>query len=227
MQIKSLILKKTQHFHTGHRATGEEIVSDIHIGESLNLGGLVLDNEKFAIYDFEFPLDGLISLTPFLLNQITIDFKNKRLTIESSTSLQVRVDNQDFEMPLLIHNDKDITIGIATHVLINDKLSLLVNIDSGAGFNVYRFNSRYIDTLGLVADNLKSEYKNSSFKPESGNTFYYATLDSLSNIAKNTSVNDIKVSFVEGLIYEGIMGVNWLGEIITIDMKNKKFIVQK
>lgn len=220
-------LEKTHHFTTGHRATGEEIKSDLWNSKTLKIGDFKINKEVFAVYDFDFPLDGLLSLTPFENKQITIDFENKMLNIESEKSLQELIRNKDFEMPILISNDKNITLGIATYVQLENKLSLLVNLDSGAGFGVYRFNSRYMNDLGIDSTKLKSEYKKSYFKPEEGNTFYFTSLSKLTDENNNASVKDFKVSFIDGLIHEGIMGIDWIGKKITIDIPNKRLIVQK
>ena len=220
-------LEKTHHFTTGHRATGEEIQSDIWYSKILEIGDFKIKNEIFAVYDFDFPLDGLISLTPFKDEQITIDFEKKILSIESDESLNQLVINKNFELPILISNDKEITIDIATYVQLENKLSLLVNLDSGAGFGVYRFNSRYMTDLGIDSTKLKSEYRKSYFKPEEGNIFYFTTLSKLTDENKNTSAKDFKVSFIDGLIHEGIMGIDWIGKKITIDIPNKRLIVQK
>ena len=220
-------LKKTHHFYTGHRATGEEIVSDLWNSKTLEIEDFQIKEETFAVYDFEFPLAGLISFTPFKDKQITIDFKNKLLSIESETSLEERVANADFEMPIKVSNDKEIAIGIATEVQLNDELDLLVNLDSGAGFDVYRFNSRYLENLGIDSTKIESEYRKSYFKPEEGNTFYFTSVDGMTDSNNNTSVDDFKASFIDGLIYEGIMGINWIGEKITIDIPNKRLLVQE
>lgn len=219
-------LEKTNHFYTGHRATGEEIKSDLWNSKSLEIGDYKMTNETFAVYDLEFPLDGLISLTPFKEKQITIDFKNKVLSIESENSLDQLIKNKDFEMPIQIINDREIRIGISTAVKLNDKLSLNVGLDSGAGFNVFRFNSRYMETLDIDSTQIESEVRPSSFKPEEVNRFYYTELEKLADSNENTIVKNFKATFIEGLIYEGIMGINWIGEIITIDIPNKKLIVQ-
>jgi hypothetical protein len=219
-------LEKTSHFYTGHRATGEEIKSDLWNSKSLEIGDYKITNETFAVYDLEFPLDGLISLTPFKEKQITIDFKNKVLSIESENSLDQLIKNKDFEMPIQIINDREIRIGISTAVKLNDKLSLNVGLDSGAGFDVFRFNSRYMETLDIDSTQIESEVRPSSFKPEEVNRYYYIELEKLADSDENTIVKNFKATFIEGLIYEGIMGINWIGEIITIDIPNKKLIVQ-
>ncbi|OEI78820.1 hypothetical protein AST99_16695 [Formosa algae] len=224
---KVINLEKTQHFHTGHRATGEEIMTDIWNAKSLEMESFKMNTELFAVYDLDFPIDGLISLTPFRNKPITIDFKNKQLVVENEASLKSRVTTADFEMPIKIHSDKDITIGIATDVKLNDKLSLLVNLDSGAGFGVYRFNSRYMEYLNIDTLNLKSEVRSSTFKPELSNTFYFTKLDKLSDVNNHTQSKDINAQFITGLIHEGIMGIDWIGDIITIDIPNKRLIVKK
>ena len=220
-------LEKTNHFYTGHRATGEEIKSDLWNSKSLEIGDFKITNEIFAVYDLEFPLDGLISLTPFKDRQITIDFKNKTLSIESEEALNQLVADKDFEMPIQITNDRDIRIGISTSVIVNDDLSLNVGLDSGAGFDVYRFNSRYMESLGIDSTQVESTYQPSTFKPEEGNNYYYTELDKLTDKGGNTSARNFKATFIDGLIYEGIMGINWIGDIITIDIPNKRLLVQE
>lgn len=36
---------------------------------------------------------------------------------------------------------------------------------------------------------------------------------------------NFKATFIDGLIYQGIMCINWLGDKITIDMANERIIV--
>lgn len=220
-------LEKTHHFYTGHRATGEEIQSDLWNSKSLEIGNFKVDKEIFAVYDIDFPFDGLISLTPFKDKPFTIDFENKILSIETEKSLSQLIAEKDFEMPIQINNDREIRIGIATTIKLNDTLTLNVSLDSGAGFNVFRFSSRYMENLGVEKNKIKSEFKQSMFKPEEGNEYYYTTLSKMTDINNNVFVKDFKVTFIEGLIHEGIMGINWIGQKITVDISNKRLIVQK
>ncbi|WP_026450550.1 retropepsin-like aspartic protease [Aequorivita capsosiphonis] len=220
-------LEKTHHFYTGHRATGEELQSDLWNSKTLEIGAFKAAKEKFAVYDIDFPLDGLISLTPFMDMAITIDFENNILSVESENSLSQLIADKDFEMPIQINNDRDIRIGIATTIKLNDSLALNVSLDSGAGFNVFRFSSRFMENLGIDQESLASEFKPSMFKPEVGNEYYYTTLSKMTDINNNVSVNDFKATFIDGLIHEGIMGINWIGKKITIDIPNKRLIVQK
>lgn len=220
-------LEKTHHFTTGHRATGEEIQSDIWYSNILEIGDFIIKNEIFAVYEIEFPLAGLISLTPFIDKPITIDFEKKILSIESNKSLKKLIAKADFEMPIRITNGSGHDLGISTKVELNNKLTLNVKLDSGAGFDVYKFNKRYMPILGIDSTKIESEYKKSYFKPKHGNMFYYTNIEKMSNKSNNVSIMDFKTQFVHGLIYEGIMGINWIGKVITIDIPNKRLIVQK
>lgn len=220
-------LQKTSHFYTGHRATGEALQADLWIAKSLTLNEYHLTDQNFAVYEVSLPFAGLISLTAFQNQPVTIDFDKKILIVESAQSLQKRISDEDFEMPISINNDRDITIDISTKIQLNDSLNLEVGLDSGAGFDVYRFNSRYMETLGIDSSQVKHKTKPSYFKPEKSNTYYFTKLNKLTNRNNNVTVQDFKVTFIDGLIYEGIMGINWIGRQITIDLPNKRLIVKK
>lgn len=220
-------LEKTDHFYTGHRATGEELQVDLWHSKALEIGDFKRDNEVFAVYDIDFPLDGLISLTPFKDTPLTIDFENKLLSIETKESLNHLISEKYFEMPIEITNDRDINIAIATTIQLDNTLRLNIVLDSGAGFNVFRFNSRYMDKLGIDSTYVDSEFKPSMFNPEYGNQFYYSTLSHMADNNRQVSVKDFKAAFIDGLIYEGITGINWIGKKITIDIPQKRLIVRE
>jgi len=224
---KIIDLEKTDHFYTGHRATGEGLEIDLWKTKSLKINKFKVNDETFGVLDIDFPFDGLISLTMFKNKQITIDFGNKILSIESEKSLEKLIANKDFEIPLQISNDRDISIDISMKIILDNQLFLNVVLDSGAGFNVYRFNSRYMKNIGIDSTKVKKIYKPSYFKPGGGNNFFITQVSKFSDAGKNVSTNDFRGIFVEGLIYEGIMSVNWIGEKFTIDIPNKRIIVQK
>lgn len=220
-------LEETHHFYTGHRATGEALQANLWNYDSLQIGDFIEANGQTAVLNFDFPIDGLISLTPFKNQPFTIDFENKLLTIESPQSVDQIRSESDFEMPLVITNDRDINLDISASVLLNDTLELLVRLDTGAGFGVYRFSSRYMEILGVDTTQVKKEFRPSPFKPDEGNDYYTTKLGKLSTLGKKSSVEDFSATFIDGLIYEGIMGLDWIGQKITIDLPNKRLIVKK
>ena len=217
-------LEKTTHFYTGHRATGEAITSDLYQSEVLKIADFSIEDEQFAVYDIDFPLDGLISLTPLQQKTFTVNFEENKLVIESEESLRRRKENIKFEMPLEINNDRNVKVSVGTIVQL-DSLELHVGLDSGAGFDVYRFNSRFMEALGIDSTQVESKYIPSSFKPEQGNQYYFAEVSRLSDLKVNAEQIDFRATFIDGLIYEGIMGINWIGEIITFDIPAKRILV--
>lgn len=220
-------LESTPHFYTGHRATGEALPLDLWRSKSLDIGNFESKEELFTVYDIEFPFDGLISLTPFVERAVTIDFRNRTFSIETEESLEQLLQQSDFVMPLQVTNDRGVVVEISTAIELADSLQLHVRLDSGAGFNSYRFNSRYMAALGIDSTAVKKEYRASYFKPEEGNTYFYSEVAELEDTNENIRLKNFKATFVEGLIYEGILGINWIGEVITIDIPNKRLLVQK
>ena len=128
--------------------------------------------------------------------------------------------------PIQISDDAEKTLGISTYVKVNDKLTLQMNLDSGAGFNVFRFSSRYMEKLGVDATKVDKKYRASDFKPTEGNNYYFTSLNKI-NIASSDKIKatDFKATFIEGLIYEAIGSINWLGDKITIDIQKKNMII--
>lgn len=218
-------LKKTDGFHTGHRATGEAIVSDLWDSESLEIGGFTSKAQKFTTIDMEFPVDGLISLLPFKEAPFTIDYKNKVLVLETEKSLTALA-KTGTSLPIQVSSNLDKTLTFATYVKVNDKLTLQMNMDSGAGFNVFRFSSRYMEKLSVDSTKVERKYRASDFKPTEGNNYYFTNLNKISPASSDKiKAENFKATFIDGLIYEAIGSINWLGDKITIDLKNKVLII--
>lgn len=218
-------LKKTDGFHTGHRATGEAIVSDLWDSELLEIGSFSSKAQKFTTIDMEFPVDGLISLLPLKETPFTIDYKNKVLVIETEKSLTALA-KTGTSLPIQVSSNLDKTLTFATYVKVNDKLTLQMNMDSGAGFNVFRFSSRYMEKLGVDSAKVEKKYRASDFKPTEGNNYYFTNLNTISPASSDKiKVSDFKATFIEGLMYEAIGSINWLGDKITIDLQRKVLII--
>lgn len=218
-------LKKTDNFYTGHRATGEAIVCDLWATETLEIGSFNSKGQKFTTIDMDFPVDGLISLLPFRETPITIDYKNKVLVLETEKSLK-ELAKTGTSFPIQISEEGEKTLGISTYIKVNDKLTLQMNLDSGAGFNVFRFSSRYMEKLGVDATKVEKKHIASDFKPTEGNNYYFTNLDKISIASSDKiKVANFKATFIEGLIYEAIGSINWLGNKITIDIQKKNMII--
>ena len=222
---KVINLKKTDNFYTGHRATGEAIVSDLWDSETLEIGSFPSKAQQFTTIDMDFPVDGLISLLPFKNAPFTIDYKNKVLVLETDKSLKALA-KTGTTLPIQISENLEKTLTFATYVKVNDKLILQMNMDSGAGFNVFRFSSRYMEKLGVDSTKVEKKYRASDFKPTEGNNYYFTKLSKITPASSDKiAVTDFKATFIEGLIYEAIGSINWLGDKITIDLQKKVLII--
>lgn len=220
-------LGETDSFYTGHRATGEKLQLDLWRTGQVEVGSYTLKDELFSVYDIDFPLAGLLSLSIFKDVPITIDYENELLIAESGESLEERIDRADAVIPIQISANRGRAWSIFVHIHLNNQLKLQVKLDSGAGFDVYRFNARYMEPLGIDSSRVDHEYKRSDFVPEEGNNYYYAQIPEMSTLNGEAGVRDFEATFIEGLIYEGIMGINWLGDQITVDIPNERLIVKK
>lgn len=217
-------LQKTDEFYTGHRATGEAIEADLYLTKTIEMGTFSINGQLTSVIDIDFPIDGLISLLPFKDKVITIDYKNKELVIETPKSLE-KLAKTGKTVPIQVSDEHGKTLGIYTYVTLG-KLNLQVSLDSGAGFNVFRFNSRYMATLGINPETTQKQYRKSDFKPDSGNNYYTTTLSAMSSQTQpSIKKENFKATFIDGLIYQGIMCINWLGDTITIDMAKERMIV--
>lgn len=220
-------LEETDSFYTGHRATGEKLQLDLWRTGQVEVGSYTLKDELFSVYDIDFPLAGLLSLSIFKDVPITIDYENELLIAESGESLEERIDRADAVIPIQILANRGRAWSIFVHIHLNNHLKLQVKLDSGAGFDVYRFNARYMEPLGIDSSRVDHEYKRSDFVPEEGNNYYYTQIPEMSTLNGEAGVRDFEATFIEGLIYEGIMGINWLGDQITVDIPNERLIVKK
>jgi len=212
---------------TGFRATGEALNMKLYGAEEIKLGNLVYRNPIITILDADLGnIDGLISLTCFRTRPFTIDFTNKKIYLETKRSLKERM-KRGKTVPIQFDNDRGISLDMFTKVRVNDTLTLQISLDSGAGFNVFRFNSEYMKYLNIDTSKAKKYFKPSTFNKNIGNMFYISNLDKISLYsAPSVQTEKVKASFLKGLIYDGITCINWLGKQITIDIPDKEMIIK-
>ncbi|HEY0298749.1 MAG TPA: retropepsin-like aspartic protease [Arachidicoccus sp.] len=211
--------QKTNNFFVAHRATGEELSVDLYNAGSLEVNGKKFEGQQYTIVDLEFgDIDGLISLQPFRNTPITIDYTNKKILFNRSTTNEKSIDIQ-------VGDYGGRAIDIFTYIQLNDTLKIQTLLDSGAGKKSFWFSSRFLDPLGLNKADFKSVPITSDFKKQ--NNYYIGKLAKLSTLNHLQKLSDLDVAFVDGLIYEGKTSIDWLGKILTIDIAKKKiFIVE-
>ncbi len=211
---------------TGFRATGEKLNMKLFSVKNIEIGNLIIHNNILTILYADFgKFDGLISMTCFRNQPFTIDFPNKKIYLETKKSLNVRMKKGKI-VPIQLDDDRGISLDLFTKVKVNNKLILQISLDSGAGFDVFRFNAGFMNKLGIDSSNAKKYSKKSSINKEISNAFYISNVkDIFLYSAPSVHDENVKASFLKGLIYDGITCINWLGKQVTIDIPDKEMIL--
>lgn len=219
-------LHKQDGSYTGFRATGEKIIAELYDAQTLALGNFIEQNPVLTIFDVNLgPIDGLISLMSFKEQPFTIDYANKKIIFETEKSISA-IRKSGHQIPLQLDDSRGKALTIFANFIVNDILTLQFSIDSGAGNNVYRMNSRFISPLGIDTANASKTVIPSEFNPNFKTIIYRANVKSItSKSSPAIQCRDIKASFIDGLIYDGILSLNWIGKQITFDLKNREMIV--
>jgi len=221
-------LHKQDGSYTGFRATGEKLTAELYDAQTVTLGNFVEQNPVVTIFDVNLgPIDGLISLMSFKKQPLTIDYPNKKLVFETAKSMSV-LRKSGHQIPLQLEESRDKALTIFAYFKVNDKLNLQFSMDSGAGSNSYRINSKYITALGIDTVGAHKIVIPSEFDPKVKTIIYQTNVKSIvAKASPSIECGDVKASFIDGLIYDGIMSINWIGKQITFDLEKKQMIVQK
>ena len=219
-------IRKEDGYFTGFRATGEALKVRLYQVNEIRIGNMKTVDPVVTVLDADLGhTDGLISLTCFRRRAFTIDFAAKKLWLETKSSLASRV-REGRTVPIQLDDQRGISLDMFTSVRVDNRLTLEVSLDSGAGFDVYRFNSGFMKDIGIDTAMATKVFKTSTFNNSLTNVFYVDTVNDISlSAAPSVRALDVKTSFLPGLIYDGITCINWLGKQITVDIPDRKMIV--
>ncbi|MHB8206030.1 retropepsin-like aspartic protease [Mucilaginibacter sp.] len=212
---------------TSFRATGEKMTVDLYKANALSLGGFVEQNPQLTVVDANLgEIDGLVSLMSFRNQPFTIDYNKKQIVFETGETLAA-IKKQGSVVPLQMDIARDKTLDVFIYVVVNNKLTLQFCIDSGAGANIYRINGKYVSALGVDTVSVVKIYHPSEFNPQIKTVIYSANLQSLAIKGFSTvNVQNVKTQFIDGLIYDGIVCLNWIGKQVTFDLPHSEMVVR-
>lgn len=220
---KKLAKKESYNFFVGHRATGEAIDCPLYRSENLVIGKNNFKDQTYSTFDVDFPnIDGLISLHTFQNLPVTIDYEKSELVFGDIKNS----DKKKF-IDIQIADEAGKAIDIFTNVKVNNKITIQVSLDSGSGKGAYSFSSRFLDVLGLNKADFKTIEAKSDFNNEKSNKVYNGSVAEIATVNGLAKVENPKARFVDGLIYEGITGIDWIGKKITISIPDKKIYIIK
>lgn len=219
-------LHKQDGSYTAFRATGEKLTAELYDAQTVALGNFTEHNPVLTIFDVNLgPIDGLISLMSFKEQPFTIDYTNKKIIFETGKSMSA-IRKAGHKIQLQLDESRGKALTVFTYFIVNDKLTLQFCFDSGAGNNVYRINARYIPALGIDTASAAKIAIPSEFNPKLKTIIYQANVKSITAKASAAvQCRDVKASFIDGLIYDGIICLNWVGKQVTFDLKNREMIV--
>ncbi|RXK83483.1 retropepsin-like aspartic protease [Filimonas effusa] len=218
---KKLHAQPTHHFFVGHRSTGEEIAANLLVSKELSLGTLKFKDQYYCSFDLDLPgIDGLISLQAFRNIPVTIDYTNKTLTFGT---LKPADKKRSIDIQLSDHAGK--AVDIFTNVKLNDTLNAQVLLDAGSGKDVYYISSRLMKPLSIDTAGMQVISRKSEFDTLKTNRYYIGALKSITTENGVSKKESPRVVFVEGLIYEGLTSINWLGKKIAISIPEKKIYI--
>ncbi|EHQ25056.1 retropepsin-like aspartic protease [Mucilaginibacter paludis] len=217
--------------YTGFRATGERVDADLFRVKGVQLGGFQKEEEEVSWLDFNLgDIDGILSLKLLESQPFTIDFNKKVIVLESKQTLSA-IKKIAKPMPVQLEQSRDRSLTIFSYFKINDTLTLQLSMDSGAGKDVFRINSKYLKQLNVDVNDtvrVKRIAKKSEVDTKYVSTIYLTKLNKLASAHDAAiSTSNFPVQFVDGLIYDGIIWINWLGSKITFDLQDKLLLVQQ
>ncbi|MGV0964603.1 aspartyl protease family protein [Empedobacter falsenii] len=216
---KDLKQKSTYNFLTAYRATGERIDIPIFENDVVSFAGKKFTKIPYSTFDMKLDgIDGLISLQMFSDTDFIIDFTKNEIEL---TDFSEKKNIKSFDIQLSTNADK--STDIFAYITLNNKYKIQVLLDSGAGNNSFWLSDKLISTLEIDKSKLELNERKSEFNENITTKFYSGNIKSISN--QYVTLKDPKVTFVDGLIYEGKTSINWLGNRIGISLKNKKMYI--
>jgi len=204
---------------------------DLYQVANFEFGSLKKAKEEISYVDADLVgIDGIISLKLLGYRPFTIDFEKKVLRLESPEKL-AKIKKTAKNVPIQLEQSREKSLIIFSYFKINDTLNLQLALDAGAGKDIYRLNAKYLQPLNVdTSDTLhvKKIQKKSEINEAFVSTIYTTHLKNIAASTQPTiNVKDCPVQFVAGLIYDGIIWINWLGKSITFDLQDKRLLVQR
>jgi len=215
---------------TAFRATGERLDADLYTVKDFELGSMKHAAEEVSYLDVKLGgLDGIISLKFMEKQPFTIDLEKKEIRLETPATLAA-IRKTGTLIPIQPEDYRGHALDMFAYFRVNDTLTLQLSLDSGAGKDVFKLNAKYLQALGVNVDDttrVKKTARRSEINKDFVSHTYLTSLDKLAAAAApSVYTTGFRAQFVEGLIYDGIMWINWLGNRITIDVPGRAMLVQ-
>lgn len=192
---------------TCFRSNGERIDLILYQIPSLQIGNYKITNAVVGIFPMldQLEIDGLISCKFFEKQPFSIDYPNQTLIIESLNSIKTREENSE-RIPIFVQQHGKIGIDIFIDICLNEEMKLLVEFDTGNGYNQSLINSYFKNKMKIDTTITKM------------------------NVCLTESITEMnpKVEFKERLIFDGLIGSKLFSSgILTIDIPSQQMMFRK
>jgi hypothetical protein len=218
---KKIPAKSTYNFYVGHRSTGESLKVPIYYSDNLDIGTSNFKNQLYATINIDFPnIDGLIAIQTFRNTPVVIDYEKKELIFGEIK----KADKKRF-IDIQLADVAGKSLDIFANVKVNDKITVQVMLDSGSGQNSFTLSADFLDVLDLNKAGFNISEQKSDFNASKSYKVYTGNIAKISTINNFANLKNPEVRFVEGLIYEGILSINWLGKKLGISIPEKRIYI--
>ncbi|WP_126243398.1 retropepsin-like aspartic protease [Chitinophaga rhizosphaerae] len=226
-------LKNTQREdggYVGFRATGERLDIDLYRVRDVAFGPLKKAEEEVSFLDANLGgIDGIIAVKLLEDQPFTIDFTQNVLRFENRQTL-ASIRKSAKIVPLQLEQSRNHSLTLFAYFQVNDSLRLQCSLDSGAGKDVFRLNAKYLGRLNVdVSDTarVRKVERKSEFNENFRSSIYITELRNLAVDGEpSVRTGPFGAQLVEGLIYDGIIWISWLGRKITFDLGAPALLVR-
>jgi hypothetical protein len=216
--------------YTGFRMTGERMdlqlytIPELHIGPVVQRQVLVAGwdgFDNFHIDGIALHIGGIVALSFFRDQPVTLDFEHHQLIFETSASLAQRR-RSETTVPALLDEERGISFTLFAPFRVGPHTAEC-EVDTGS--QGYVIHQRYMDLLGLKKESdavTKVEHTSILGMKE---VRYKATATLSLEGVSDSSLQNTPVLF-ENLIYDCNVGANyWAHRAVTFDIPHKSLIV--
>jgi Aspartyl protease len=223
--VDRLQLKSTSQF-TGFVMSGDRIDAPLYSMSTIAVGPMVRQNVAvggLALLD-QVHQDGILSMSAFRTQPITIDFVKHVIVLETPASLAVRR-KAGTVAPLQFDDYRGIELDLFARFMLGSDTAQC-NIDTGSPAST--ISLRYLETLAVdTADTAVHKHRTANVAGAQL-TRYGTNIARLSLAASQpVTVEHPRVSFAN-IIYDCVVGVDfWAGKAVTFDIPGRQLIVTR
>jgi hypothetical protein len=187
---------------TAFRHTGERLDGMIYQFKEVSLLPLSDSNAWVGVYAGfdEMGFDGLVSCKLIEDDIVTVDVRNKYLTVETRASIEAKIKSS---IPLFVHDDRGRSLDVFIETRIDSIHRALLEFDTGAGYSPLSIHARYMAYTGTDTTALEIRQSGTGFG-KTEKTYFDRTKKVHLSVPGTTEGGYPNIVFKPSLIYDGL-----------------------